>query len=291
MRELRSPICSMLVLALLACGGGDATGNPAPPSYVIVYTAITDTDCRLVTASLDGHLKSLPSATCGDDAAWTRDGQRIAFEKHGGASALWTVNADGTGAAALPGGDGLERPEWSPDGSRIAAIAEATGTIVIINANGTGRIDLPASIVTGNRPSWSSDGASILFAMYDTVRTVAIATGEVHVVAVPSVTGVSTPRWSPDQSRISFIARAPERLGIYVIDADGSNQQLLIDTDVGSSAAWSPDGRSLVYAAAFSQGFANNIFVLASDGSGTTDTLTSNVLPQNSYAPDWALTR
>jgi Tol biopolymer transport system component len=113
----------------------------------------------------------------------------------------------------------------------------------------------------------------------------------VHVLAAPSVIGVSTPRWSPDQSRISFIARTPELLGIYVIDADGSNQRLLIDTDVASSAAWSPDGRSLVYAAAFSQGFANNIFVLASDGSGTVDTLTNNVLPHNSYAPDWARTR
>jgi Tol biopolymer transport system component len=280
----------MLVLALLACGS-DATGSSAPPSFVIAYTAITDADCRLVLASLDGHLQPLPSATCGDDAAWTRDGQRIAFEKHGAASALWTVNADGTSAEALPGGDGLERPEWSPDGTRIAAIAEMTGTIVVINANGTGRIDLPGSIVTGNRPSWSNDGSSILFALHDTLRTVLVGTGEVHVLAVPSVTGVSTPRWSPDQSRISFIARTPDRLGVYVIDADGSNQQLLIDTDVASSAAWSPDGRSLVYAAAFSPGFANDIFVLASDGSGTVDTLTRNVLPQNSYAPDWARAR
>ena len=290
MRASRSPIRSLLVLVLLACGG-NATGDKAPPQFVIVYTAITDTDCRLVLASLDGHLQSLPSATCGDNPAWTRDGHRIAFEKHVGASALWSVNADGTGAAALPGGDGLELPEWSPDGGQIAAIAEATGTIVIMNANGTGRIDLPASIVTGNRPSWSNDGASILFAMHDTLRTVTVGTGEVHVVAVPSVTGVSLPRWSPDQSRISFIARTPDRLGVYVIDADGSNERLLIDTDVASSAAWSPDGRSLVYAAAFSPGFANDIFVLASDGSGTIDTLTSNVLPQNSYAPDWARTR
>jgi Tol biopolymer transport system component len=290
MSAARSPLCSMLVLALLACGG-DATGNPAPSPFVIAYTAITDTDCRLVIASLDGDMQSLPSTTCGDNAAWTRDGQRLAFEKHVGASALWVVNADGTSAEALPGGNGLELPEWSPDGTRIAAIAEVTGTIVVINANGTGRVDLPASIATGNRPSWSNDGASILFAMHDTLSTVTVGTGEVHVLAVPSVIGVSTPRWSPDQSRISFIARTPERLGVYVIDADGSNQRLLIDTDVASSAAWSPDGRSLVYAAAFSQGFANNIFVLASDGSGTVDTLTSNVLPHNSYAPDWARTR
>jgi Tol biopolymer transport system component len=286
---------SLAAMTMIACGGDSTPTTPTVPSpFVIAYTAISDTECRIVIATLDGRVDSLPESTCGDDVAWSRDGRRIAFEKLGGAAvdpSLWVMNADGTGAAAIPGGGDLEFPEWSPDGTHLAAIVSTAGTIAVLKPDGTDRVDLPSSIAPGTRPSWSEDGTSILFAMFDTLRTVTVATGAVHVLAVPSVHGVSLPRWSPGDSRISFVARAPERLGVYVIDADGSNQQLLVDTDVQSSAPWSADGKSLVYAAAIGQGFANNVFVMASDGSGAPRSLTSNVLPRNSFGPDWARAR
>jgi Tol biopolymer transport system component len=295
MRAMQVAGSSLLVLVTLACGGDSSPTTPAVANpFVIAYTAISDTDCRIVIATLDGRIDSLPQTTCGDDAAWSPDGHRIAFEKLQGEDAnpsLWIVNADGTGAAAIPGGGELEFPEWSPDGTRLAAIVSTAGTIAVLKPDGTDRIDLPSSVAPGSRPSWSADGASILFATFDTLRLVTVATGAVRVLAAPSVHGVFDPRWSPGDSRISFVARTPGSLGVYVIDADGSNQQLLTETFVQSSVSWSADGRSLLYAAALGPGFANNVFVQASDGSGAPRSLTSNVLPRNSYGPDWARAR
>ncbi|HLY29153.1 MAG TPA: hypothetical protein VKQ72_22600 [Aggregatilineales bacterium] len=65
--------------------------------------------------------------------------------------------------------------------------------------------------------------------------------------------------WSSDNSKIAFAASAsnddPTTREIYVINADGSGQQQITNNKVeDSDPAWSPDGKSLVYAEDVSQG-------------------------------------
>jgi dipeptidyl aminopeptidase/acylaminoacyl peptidase len=73
---------SLAVLTMLACGSDSSPTTPTGANpFVIAYTAISDTDCRIVIATLGGRIDSLPQTTCGDDAAWSPDGHRIAFEK------------------------------------------------------------------------------------------------------------------------------------------------------------------------------------------------------------------
>lgn len=90
-----------------------------------------------------------------------------------------------------------------------------------------------------------------------------------------TLSGVSwTPRWSPDGSQILFSSNmhggAPE---IYVMKADGSNQQRLTTTG-GGMPNWSPDGAHIVYVAG------NEIYTSKSDGS-------DQVRLTNNSAFDW----
>ena len=62
----------------------------------------------------------------------------------------------------------------------------------------------------------------------------------------------SRPVWSPDGNQIAFVSNRHLFGGggvpkIFVMDADGGNQQLYIDMDGINSPAWSPHGGSIVF--------------------------------------------
>ncbi len=137
---------------------------------------------------------------------------------------LFIVNADGSGIRNLTSDAGKEsEPSFSPDGSRIAFEAirgtDSQQQIYVMNSDGTDVTQL----------TFREDGVAIF------------------------------PSWSPDGTRIAFMRATAQRYGpqrLWVMDADGSNQQLLGDGRGG--AIWSSDGTQLLM---------NNVLV-AVDGSG-----------------------
>lgn len=75
----------------------------------------------------------------------------------------------------------------------------------------------------------------------------------------------SSPRWSPDGSKIVF-SRSDGN--IYTIDADGKNLSNLTKTDetvINSEPDWSPDGSKIVFHS--NRTGQNHIFVMNADGS------------------------
>ena len=84
-------------------------------------------------------------------------------------------------------------------------------------------------------------------------------------VQISPVTKVTSLAWSPDGTRIAFIAdRAGDRR-IFVMNADGTDLVRLTDHPAGNGApAWSPDGRRIAFPL---QRFGNDeIFVINADG-------------------------
>ena len=65
---------------------------------------------------------------------------------YGGSGALYLINPDGSGKTFLTGGN---FPSWSPDGTKIAFIADAPDPLFylfVINADGTGRRQLTSAV-------------------------------------------------------------------------------------------------------------------------------------------------
>jgi Tol biopolymer transport system component len=290
-RILSPPLSLVLVLLVLSCGI-DATGPIDEHSLVLAYGRQSGQRCSIVLSSLTGQTRRIQNV-CAYGLAWSPDGARLAFNKGGGEAApptLWMVNADGSGESEVVGGQTLSDPDWSPDGTRIAAVRTGAGTIVIIHSDGTGRTELTgAGVLSFDRVSWSPDGTEILFARSDTLWAVSVSTDVVRVVAVPGLEEMYGARWSPDGSRISVDARSPAGIGVYVMNADGTHQQLLAEAFAISPAPWSPDGTQLVYGAISDTTV--DVFVASSDGGTAPRNLTKYHRSFVSSWPDWARRR
>jgi len=87
------------------------------------------------------------------------------------------MDADGSDRRQLPAEDAAQ-PAWSPDGSKIAFVDSQSGSLYVINADGTGLrrvVDL-AGLMGGRgnltmSPSWSPDGTSLAFASGSTATS------------------------------------------------------------------------------------------------------------------------
>lgn len=94
--------------------------------------------------------------------AWSPDGSQIAFgsTRNGIGNALFVMNADGTNARELATpGRNVGTGQWAPDGTHIATVCDPAH-VCVINADGTGLVDL--SIVSPSprppvdlSPTWS----------------------------------------------------------------------------------------------------------------------------------------
>jgi Tol biopolymer transport system component len=208
---------------------------------------------------------------------WSDDGTKLLIKEPNTEQGLRLVmlNADGTETTVLPNaGMGWSSASLSPDGSQVAYASFGSGEpelrgagIYVIETDG-GR---PHLLQEAGRRQWYSR------------RERSGAVGWLR-------TSLLDPVFSPDGTKIAYIDGMDDwGNGLRVMDADGSNVRVLLDSDgelsdgisipnCDGAPVWSPDGSRLAFCGP------GGIWVIGVDGSGLRKVIPNGEKP--SWSPD-----
>lgn len=145
--------------------------------------------------------------------------------------------------------------------TRISAVVliAALASLALASDNQTPTIDQSLSMKSASGPQISPDGRSVVYQVSETnweenafeteLWITATSTGERYQLTNAKGSS-SSPRWSPDGSRVAFISDRDGKRQIYLIAPAGGEAAQLTKAETGVSAfEWAPDGSSIAFTA------------------------------------------
>lgn len=233
---------------------------------------------------------------------WSPDGTKIAYQNPIAIErGIFVANPDGSGAVRVTGGANDGWPSWSPDGSMILFSStrydpsiepcEPTGAdatcptdIYAVDVDGSNVTRLTMDPIADYRPVWSPTGDRIAFErnteqpplMRPAIFTMNADGTDIRQVSSGDRGSDFWPSWSPDGTQVVFAAIRNEDWGIWVVEADGSNEHMILGgTGAGyvDNPVWSPDGNLIAFVGNFSvddYSPDDALYVMRPDGTGVT---------------------
>lgn len=273
----------------------------SPSGDKIVFSGLNENDSQdIFTVNPDGS--ALTNITNDDSSenqapAWAPDGNRFAYISATNnpffSIETFVIDRDGSGKSSLPGVSGGSPPPpirsdlpngfWSPTGNKIlikTAVDGIPGFGVHNLSDGIETLIAPTflnfkSIFSADF-EWSSDGNKIVFVSNqdnlltggapDIYTENAAGTNLLRLTTSSSGTGNRRPTWSPDGSMIAFHRFSGSTNNLMIMNADGTNQRMLVPDEVDDSWSprWSPDSTRVM----FGEPSGNQIHLIHVDGLG-----------------------
>jgi Tol biopolymer transport system component len=244
----------------------DAQSAWSPDGRRIAFKSRRDGNNELYVMNADGsgetRLTISPSISEGQPA-WSPDGTRLLYRQTPDNpitqnADLWQIDVNPAGPNARPvlQRTGDERyPSWSPDGTKIAFrgdqdLVDHSGDeeLYLMNADGTGVVQLTSNAVFDSAPVFSPDGSKIVFeSARDSGNALALdiyvmnadGTGVRRLTADPAHD--EGPASSPDGTKVLFTSERAGQSDIWVMDADGRHvRRLTHDAARDESPDWQP---------------------------------------------------
>ena len=164
-------------------------------------------------------------------------------------------------------------PVWSPDGRKLAFCTRegrGFGQVQLINADGSGRVEL-THLRGGACPTdWSSDGEKILSIAYGTADPT-IFVMDSDGGTLKQITSGYGARWSPDGKRLVFCRSTGTRGmsgSIWTTNSDGTGAAKVVDDNSNVlEVAWFPDGKGIVFSSEREDKRKSSLFRVPPDGS------------------------
>jgi Tol biopolymer transport system component len=274
-------VTAVLCAALAGSAGSARAAYPGANGRLAFGMTAADGRNDIFTARPNGtglrRLTFDPFSVC---AAYSADGRRIAFCRLGptGDAEIWTMTSGGGGKHSVsPKGGFLLFPDFSPDGSKIAAsgVVDPTATkdqIWVMNSRNGSHVHALTTPAEGNcdYPAWSPNGRRIVFISDRTgIEQVWVMNADgshQHELTFALVTHDEVPDWSPNGKKIAFGVGDPGSGTIWVMNANGSDQHE-ISSGPGDEfgPTWSPNGKKIAFVTDL--GTSRPIEVMNPDGS------------------------
>ncbi len=170
-----------------------------------------------------------------------------------GRKELYIADYDGRGSRRLTNDNSIVvLPRISPDGQRVIFTSYLRGNpdLFIMNADGTNRQKLSSKAGLNVSPSWAPNGQELAITLsQDGPPNIYLVDlqGNIKRRLTDAATADTAPCFSPDGTKIVFTSDRAGAPHIYVMNIDGTGLRRLTTVGHCDSAAWSPDGTTIVY--------------------------------------------